>query len=43
MKLHEHQAKTLFRSYDIPVPEGRLVETGQDALAAAKELQGPAS
>ena len=41
MKLHEHQAKTLFRSYDIPVPEGRLVETGQDALAAAKELQGP--
>jgi len=41
MKLHEHQAKTLFRSYDIPVPEGRLVETGEDALAAAKELQGP--
>jgi succinyl-CoA synthetase beta subunit len=41
MKLHEHQSKTLFRSFDIPVPEGRLVETGEDALAAARELQGP--
>ncbi|MCF8062931.1 MAG: ADP-forming succinate--CoA ligase subunit beta [Deltaproteobacteria bacterium] len=41
MKLHEHQAKALFRSFDIPVPEGRLVKTGEDALKAAHELKGP--
>jgi succinyl-CoA synthetase beta subunit len=41
MKLHEHQAKSLFRSFDIPVPEGRVVESGEAALQAAKELKGP--
>ncbi len=41
MKLHEYQAKELFRSFDIPVPEGRLVRTADEALQAAQELNGP--
>ena len=40
MHLHEYQAKQLFSQYGIPVPEGRMVESGQDAAAAAKALGG---
>ena len=40
MHLHEYQAKQLFSQYGIPVPEGRMVESRQDAAAAAKSLGG---
>src|SRR4051795_8050259 len=41
MDLYEYQGKELFRRFGIPVSEGRLVETPEDALAAADELGGP--
>ncbi|MCJ7593586.1 MAG: ADP-forming succinate--CoA ligase subunit beta [Desulfobacterales bacterium] len=41
MKLHEYQAKEIFRKFGIPVPEGRVVASGDEALKAAGELNGP--
>ncbi len=41
MKLHEYQAKELFRTFDIPVPEGRLVRSAEEAANAARNLTGP--
>jgi len=38
MNLHEYQAKELFRSYGMPVPEGIVVSSGDDAAAAADKL-----
>ena len=38
MNIHEYQAKELFKSFGIAVPRGQLVETPQEALAAAKAL-----
>lgn len=40
MNIHEYQAKTLFRAYGIPVPEGRIAADAAGAGAAAREL-GP--
>ncbi len=40
MNLHEYQAKSLFRTYGIPVPEGVLLERPQDAHRVAERL-GP--
>jgi succinyl-CoA synthetase beta subunit len=40
MDLYEYQGKELFRRYGIPVSEGRLAETPEEALAAAEELGG---
>jgi succinyl-CoA synthetase beta subunit len=40
MDLYEYQGKELFRRFGIPVSEGRLVETPEDALAATDELGG---
>ncbi len=40
MHLHEYQAKQLFSQYGIPVPEGRMVESGRAAASAAKSLGG---
>jgi succinyl-CoA synthetase beta subunit len=40
MHLHEYQAKQLFADYGVPVPQGRMVESVQDAAAAAKLLGG---
>ena len=40
MNLHEFQAKRLFRSYQIGVPEGVAVETPEQALAACADLGG---
>lgn len=40
MHLHEYQAKQLFADFSIPVPAGRMVESMQDAAAAAKSLGG---
>ena len=40
MHLHEYQAKQLFADYGVPVPDGRMVESTQDAAAAAEALGG---
>jgi succinyl-CoA synthetase beta subunit len=39
--LYEYQGKELFRHYGIPVSEGRLATTPDEARAAAEELGGP--
>jgi succinyl-CoA synthetase beta subunit len=41
MKIHEFQAKELFRSAGIPVPSGKLVTTSTQAADGAEELPGP--
>ena len=41
MDIHEHQAKELFRLYNIPTPEGKAVFSVEDATKAANELPGP--
>jgi succinyl-CoA synthetase beta subunit len=38
MKIHEYQAKDLFRKYDIPVPEGRAAFSADEAQKIAKDL-----
>jgi len=40
MNLHEYQAKALFAEYGIPVPQGRVARTPQEAEAAANALGG---
>jgi len=40
MDLYEYQGKALFRRFGIPVSEGRLATTPQEAHAAAEELGG---
>ena len=39
MKLHEYQAKGLFRDYGVSVPEGIVAETVDEAVDAARQLQ----
>src|SRR2546430_2439763 len=41
MDLYEYQGKELFRRYGIPVSEGRLATSPEEARAAAEELGGP--
>ena len=41
MDLYEHQGKELFGRYGIPVSEGRLATTPEEARRAAEELGGP--
>ena len=38
MNVHEYQAKALFRSYGVPVPEGELARTPAEAEQAARSL-----
>ena len=38
MKIHEHQAKELFREAGIPVPMGKVAFTVEEATQAAREL-----
>jgi succinyl-CoA synthetase beta subunit len=38
MKIHEFQAKELFRKYGLPVPEGRECKTADEAARAYDEL-----
>ncbi|MGH8444094.1 MAG: ATP-grasp domain-containing protein, partial [Solimonas sp.] len=38
MNLHEYQAKELFARYGIPVPQGQLASSPEQARAAAKAL-----
>jgi succinyl-CoA synthetase beta subunit len=40
MNIHEYQAKELFRSYDIPVPEGRVAFQSLEAEQIADALGG---
>jgi succinyl-CoA synthetase beta subunit len=40
MNLHEYQSKELFRSYGIPVPNGKAAFSASEAIEAAKSLQG---
>jgi len=39
MKLHEYQAKGLFRDHGVPVPRGIVAETVEEAVEAAHRLQ----
>jgi succinyl-CoA synthetase beta subunit len=39
--LYEYQGKELFRRFGIPVSDGRLARTPEEARAAAEELGGP--
>src|SRR3989449_10960441 len=41
MDLYEYQGKELFRRFGIPVSDGRLATSPQEARAAAEELGGP--
>ena len=40
MKIHEYQAKELFKKYDVPVPEGGIAFSMDEAVAVAKKLGG---
>ncbi len=40
MKIHEYQAKEIFKKHGIPIPDGKTAETVEDALEAAGELGG---
>jgi succinyl-CoA synthetase beta subunit len=40
MKIHEYQAKELFRNHNIPVPEGDIALSPDDAGALAERLGG---
>ncbi len=38
MKIHEFQAKKLLAEYGVPVPQGRVAATPEQAREAAQEL-----
>lgn len=40
MKIHEYQAKELFKKYGIPVPQGGLAFSAAEAVSAAERLPG---
>ena len=40
MKIHEYQAKDILRKYGVPVPEGEMATTLEEADKAAKSLFG---
>ena len=40
MNLHEYQAKQLFAEYGLPVSKGIAVDSGAEAVEAAKEIGG---
>src|SRR5665213_13256 len=41
MDLHEYQGKQLFKQFGIPVSEGRLAATPEEARKAPEEIGGP--
>jgi len=41
MKLHEFQAKALFRDYGIPTPQGELASTVASSIEAANRIGYP--
>src|SRR5690606_40949280 len=40
MNIHEYQAKSIFRDFNIPTLQGRYVTTVEDAVKAAEEIGG---
>jgi len=38
MKIHEYQAKELFKKYDIPIPNGSVAFSPDEANAVAEKL-----
>jgi len=42
MNIHEYQAKQLFRVFDVPVPQGKIALTADEAVLATKEISGDA-
>jgi len=41
MKIHEYQAREIFRQYGLPVPPGRVCITADDVRAVAAEIDKP--
>lgn len=41
MKIHEYQAKEIFASYGVPIPQGRVASTPDEAAAIAEEIGKP--
>lgn len=41
MKLHEYQAKNIFKKFGIPVPEGIVALSAEEAGVAAGKIEGP--
>ncbi|HXV74084.1 MAG TPA: ATP-grasp domain-containing protein, partial [Sphingomonadales bacterium] len=41
MNIHEHQAKALLKTFDLPVLKGKVAFTADEALKAAEKLGGP--
>ncbi len=41
MNLHEHQSKTRFGEFGIPVPQGKVATTADEVYAIAQELGAP--
>ncbi len=40
MKIHEYQAKELFNKFDIPIPQGNVAFTAEEAVKVAETLGG---
>lgn len=40
MNIHEYQTKDLLKHYGVPVPEGRVVHTDEQAVSVAEEIGG---
>ena len=40
MKIHEYQAKELFKKYGVPIPKGRVAFSPDEAVGVAKSLAG---
>lgn len=40
MKIHEYQAKELFKKHEIPVPRGGLASTADEAMSVAQKMGG---
>ncbi len=40
MNIHEYQAKEIFKKYGVPTPRGKVAQSVEEAVEAAKELGG---
>ncbi|HAA53346.1 MAG TPA: succinate--CoA ligase subunit beta, partial [Myxococcales bacterium] len=40
MKIHEYQGKEILKKYGVPVPNGKVAFTREEAIEAAKEIGG---
>jgi succinyl-CoA synthetase beta subunit len=41
MKVHEYQAKQIFKSFDVPIPQGSVAEKKEEAVKIAQQLGYP--